>query len=73
MAELRITVDRNKCTGEGVCVGIAPEVFELNDEGVAEVIELEGADRETIIEAGQGCPTEAITVIDEATGEQLAP
>ena len=29
---MRITVDPNRCEGQAVCVGLAPKVFELNDD-----------------------------------------
>ncbi len=51
MSNLRIIIDRRKCTGEALCVGIAPEVFDLDEEGIAIVIDPEGADEETLIEA----------------------
>jgi len=74
IAELQIRVDRDKCTGEAVCVDIAPEVFQLDEEeGLAEVINPSGADRDIIIEAAQSCPQSAITVIEAGTGQQLVP
>jgi ferredoxin len=69
---LRIVVDRRKCAGEAICVGIAPEVFDLDDEQIAIVINPEGADHDTIMEAAQACPQDAISVIDVDTGERLA-
>jgi ferredoxin len=69
---LRIVVDRTKCTGEAICVGIAPEVFDLDDEQIAIVINPDGTDRDTIMEAAQSCPQDAISVIDVDTGERLA-
>ncbi len=72
MPKLRIVVDRRKCTGEAICVGIAPEVFDLDDEQIAIVINPEGSDQNTIIEAAQSCPQDAISVLDDATGERLA-
>ena len=29
---MRIAVDRDRCEGNAVCIGIAPELFELDDE-----------------------------------------
>jgi ferredoxin len=29
---MRVVVDRDRCEGNAVCVGIAPELFELDDE-----------------------------------------
>jgi ferredoxin len=69
---LRIVVDRRKCAGEAICVGIAPEVFDLDEEQIAVVINPEGTDYDTIMEAAQACPQDAISVIDADTGERLA-
>ena len=32
---MRVEVDRDRCEGNAVCVGIAPELFELDDEDYA--------------------------------------
>ena len=29
---MRVVVDRDRCEGNAVCVGIAPDLFELDDE-----------------------------------------
>ena len=29
---MEVDVDRNQCEANGVCVGIAPDIFDLNDE-----------------------------------------
>ncbi len=44
----RPKVDPDKCTGDQVCVTIAPDVFEMNEERKAYVKDPEGADEETI-------------------------
>lgn len=69
---LKIVVDREKCQGIGACVGAAPDVFEIDGEGKAVIIDAEGADTDTIVLAAEACPLEAITVFDDA-GEQLYP
>ena len=68
----RIVVNREKCQGIGACVGAAPDVFEIDREGKAIVINAEGADDETVILAAEACPLEAITVFGE-DGEQVYP
>lgn len=73
MAEVLITVDQEKCSGESVCVGMAPGVFHLNEQGKSEVINPEGEEKDTIIAAAMGCPMLAITVVDAQTGKKLAP
>ena len=32
---MRVEVDRDRCEGNAVCVGIAPDLFELDDEDYA--------------------------------------
>jgi ferredoxin len=33
--ELRVWIDQDLCTGDGLCVQYAPEVFELDIDGLA--------------------------------------
>ena len=54
-------VDADLCTGCELCVDIAPNTFELNDEGISEIIAPEGDDENAIQEAIDTCPTEAIS------------
>ncbi len=54
-------VDEDLCTGCGVCTSMAPNVFEMNDEGVSEVVDPEGADEGTIESAISSCPVDAIS------------
>ncbi|MEV6522991.1 ferredoxin [Longispora sp. NPDC051575] len=37
MSELRVWVDQDLCTGDGLCVQYAPEVFEFDVDGLAYV------------------------------------
>jgi ferredoxin len=34
---MRVEVDRDRCEGNAVCLGIAPDVFDLDDEDYAVV------------------------------------
>lgn len=34
---MRVIVDRDRCEGNGVCVGIAADIFELDDDDYAVV------------------------------------
>jgi len=67
-----VKIDREKCIGTGNCVDLAPKVFELDDEGKSTVIDASGADDETLKEAAESCPVEAITLIGE-DGRQIWP
>ena len=68
----RIVVDTLICQGIGACVGAAPDVFELGSEGKAVVINAQGADDDTILEAAESCPLAAIELYDES-GEKVYP
>jgi ferredoxin len=58
-------VDQDLCTGDQVCITIAPYVFELNEEGKAFLKDPEGADEETIQHAINQCPSQAISWVKE--------
>jgi ferredoxin len=66
---LEIAIDREVCMGSGNCSFWAPGVFDLDDDGVAVVIDPEGAPEDKIILAAQGCPTQAISLIKD--GQKL--
>ncbi|HEY1737896.1 MAG TPA: ferredoxin, partial [Acidimicrobiia bacterium] len=44
------------------CAFWAPGVFDLDDDGIAVVLDPTAADDDKIIMAAQGCPTQAISV-----------
>ena len=52
----------DSCIGCGLCAGTCPEVFSMNDAGVAVAIETEvpGEALESAAEAMDGCPVGAI-------------
>jgi ferredoxin len=54
-------VDADLCTGCSLCCDIAPNTFEMNDDGISIVIDPEGDDEDTIQEAIDTCPVEAIS------------
>jgi ferredoxin len=64
---MKPVVDRDLCIGCGLCQDTCPEVFLLEDDGLAHVInespghELYGQIRE----AAEICPVEAITIVGE--------
>lgn len=69
---MKIKILREKCISAGTCVAIAPDVFELDDEGKAVLINPDGADEQTIIDAAKSCPTQAIEIYDDK-GKQVVP
>lgn len=61
---LEVRVDRARCIGSGVCARVAPGVFDLDDEGVAVVIDPQAGSRSQLFAAAETCPTFAIIVVD---------
>ncbi len=61
----KLVVDKNKCIGSQTCVAIAPEVFEIEDDGKSHVKNQKGADEATIEEAIKACPVQAISWVEE--------
>lgn len=68
MAKLKVIVDRQRCDGNGVCMGIAPEVFDVDDDlhlHIADTIpenpELEARVRQAV----SSCPILALRLVEE--------
>jgi ferredoxin len=59
---LRIEINAEKCMGSGNCLFWAPGVFELSDDGIAFVVDPTAATERQIMQAVEGCPTQAIAV-----------
>jgi ferredoxin len=61
---MRVNVDFDLCTSNAVCMGIAPEVFEVRDDGFLYVInENPGPELdERLRHAEAGCPNGAISI-----------
>ncbi len=56
-----VKIDKKKCIGCGACASSCPEVFEMNDDGKAEVKANAKRDSKCIKESIKNCPTEAIS------------
>jgi ferredoxin len=69
---LRVEVDIGRCIGAETCAVLAPRVFRLNANRIAEVLDPDGADAETILAAAMSCPVDAI-IVETEDGEVLWP
>lgn len=84
--ELEVRVDQDLCTGDGLCVQYAPEVFEFDVDGLAYV---KGEDGELrlnpgervgvpsgltllVIDAAKECPGECIHITRRSDGLSVA-
>lgn len=59
---MKVNVNSDACIGCGACAAIASDVFEINDEGISEVVvsEVSDSDKDDVVEAIESCPTGAI-------------
>jgi ferredoxin len=64
---MRIVVDRDKCTGLGMCEAEAPDLFEIDDEGTLVVLDErpEEEQRSALQAAVEACPTEALSIAED--------
>ena len=62
-------IDESACLAHGDCAELAPEVFRLDD--VATVIGTAPVER--LVEIARSCPAGAISIVDDATGDQAYP
>jgi ferredoxin len=78
MSKLTVKIDPSLCITAANCVGIAPTIFHINEEGLAEVLDRTGtpqgyehtldvtdAEAALIEEAVESCPARAISVEPE--------
>ena len=61
MAITRVTIT-DDCTGCGLCETTCPEVFELNDVASVKADADLNANEDTVKEAAEECPVEAIII-----------
>jgi ferredoxin len=61
---MRVVVDFDKCKSNAVCMGVAPEVFEVRDDGFLYILQDEPPEelRPKMEEAVRTCPTQAISL-----------
>lgn len=68
----RVEIDLAICAGTSNCMEIAPDAYEVNDQGVA-VLKPGCADEEQYLEGARSCPMDAIRVYDAKTGARIHP
>jgi ferredoxin len=70
---VKIIIDREKCRGHSNCEAIAPDVFQLDDDFKAVLVDPAGDSDELILKAAKACPKLAIALEDETTGARIFP
>lgn len=63
--DVTVTVDHDLCQGHGQCQEVAPEVFELRDDGLAYVVGEVTPERADVVQdAVWRCPVDAISTTE---------
>jgi ferredoxin len=62
----RVVFERSKCASMGLCEMVAPDIFQLDDDGIMTVrSDVVDASRRAEMESvAMGCPTQSLSVID---------
>jgi ferredoxin len=65
---MRVSVDRDVCIVSGMCTSIAPEIFQIGDDGLLHILveDLSPEQAEKADNAVLCCPVEALSVRNEA-------
>lgn len=61
---MKVKIDKEKCTGCGICVDTCPDVFYIGGDELAEVKNPLPQNKDCIKEAADSCPNEAIIIED---------
>lgn len=65
---MKFQVDEALCAGHGLCAGLAPTVFECDDEGfniaAGRTVELQPSAEAAAHEGMEACPEQAIQIFD---------
>lgn len=61
---MKITVNQSLCEATGMCTGLAPDLFELDDEGTIHLLDSEPGEelRSSVEQAVRNCPVAAIAI-----------
>jgi ferredoxin len=84
--ELSVWIDQDECTGDGLCVQYAPEVFEFDVDGLAYVkdgagdlktapgerVAVPAGLRLDVIDSAKECPGTCIHVVRAGDGTEIA-
>ena len=61
---MKVSIDLRLCAGHGQCEAVAPEVFQVNDDWIAEVLIEEPPEsmKPAVEKAARLCPTSAVVI-----------
>jgi ferredoxin len=64
---MRVQVDKQACRGYANCVMAAPDLFDLNDEGIVVILvdEIHGHQESDAREGVRSCPVHALRIAED--------
>ena len=64
---MKVVVDFDRCESNAICMGIAPEVFEVRDDNFLYILQENPPDalRPAVEDAVAQCPKQAISIQDD--------
>lgn len=83
MAKFLLEHDRVNCIGCGACAAVAPDFWEMNDDGKSDIkggksrkdgwqeLDISGDDFEVNKQAAESCPVNVIHLKNRETGEKI--
>ncbi|MGH2344746.1 MAG: ferredoxin [Chloroflexota bacterium] len=69
---MKFRISRAACIGNGRCVDVAPELFALDHFNKAIIVNAAGSDEDTIMDAAQACPVQAV-IVESDSGGRIYP
>ena len=73
LSGLTVRIDRRICVGFETCIDVAPELFVLDEEGIATFAsDPGGVLAELVLESCGSCPVDALEVVS-GSGERVIP
>ena len=64
---MKVTIDRSMCTGHARCAALAPDVYELDDDGYNAMdgeLEVSSGLEKQARDGADGCPERALTITE---------
>jgi ferredoxin len=63
----RVVADFDACESNGICAGLAPDVFELDDDDYLQILDDEVTDEneQRVQRAVDSCPKFALSIVEE--------
>ncbi|MCP4632104.1 MAG: ferredoxin [candidate division Zixibacteria bacterium] len=64
---MKVKIDRELCSSDGICADLCPEVFEMDDEDIAKVIvdEVPADSEDCVRDAIDSCPEDCIEIVED--------